>query len=95
MAVLQVGAELLRLTTIFRAGDVLRLAAQHLFEKAPGKPVEGCVLKNETPKKALGDRRQEWRFHCQVPHTETKPHLRNAAVPRRFKRHSFIEAKRQ
>jgi hypothetical protein len=40
-------------------------------------------IKNETPKKALGDRKQEWRFHCQIPHTETKPSLRNAAVPRR------------
>jgi hypothetical protein len=35
-------------------------------------------IKNEIPKKALGDRRQEWRFHCQIPHTETKPHLLSA-----------------
>jgi hypothetical protein len=29
-------------------------------------------IKNETPKKALGDRTQEWRVHCQIPQTETK-----------------------
>ena len=51
-------------------------------------------IKNEAPKKARGDRRQEWRIHCQIPHTETKPYLRNAAVPRRFERHSLIDAQR-
>ena len=47
-------------------------------------PVAGAAnlgdpsIKNETLKKALGDRRQEWRFHCQIPHAETKPHLLSA-----------------
>jgi hypothetical protein len=27
-------------------------------------------IKNETLKKARGDRRQEWRLHCQIPHTD-------------------------
>ena len=50
--------------------------------------------KTRHPKKAIGDRRQEWRFHWQIPLTETKPHPRNAAVPRRFERHSLIDAQR-
>jgi hypothetical protein len=32
----------------------------------------------------------ERRFPRQIPHTETKPHRRNAAVPRRFERHSHV-----
>ena len=37
-------------------------------------------IKNETPKKARGDRRQKWRFHCEISHTETSSYLRNLAV---------------
>ena len=39
-------------------------------------------IKNETPKKAPGDSRQEWCLHCQIPHTENSSYLRNLAVPR-------------
>jgi hypothetical protein len=42
--------------------------------------------KTRHQKKALGDRRQEWRFHCQIPHTETSSYLRTLAVPRGFER---------
>ena len=31
-------------------------------------------------KKAPGDSRQEWRLHCQIPHTENSSYLRNLAV---------------
>jgi hypothetical protein len=47
-------------------------------------------IKNETPKKARGDRRQEWRFHCEISHTETSSYLRNLAVPRGFERPSCV-----
>ena len=47
-------------------------------------------IKNETPKKARGDRRQEWRFHCEISHTETSSYLRNLAVPRGFERPSYV-----
>jgi hypothetical protein len=40
------------------------------------------IIKNETPKKAPGDSRQEWCLHCQIPHTENSSYLRNLAVPR-------------
>ena len=39
--------------------------------------------KNETPKPARGDKEPEWAFLAEIPHTETKPYLRNAAVPLR------------
>jgi hypothetical protein len=29
-----------------------------------------------------GPRRQEWRLHCRIPHTETSSYPRNLAVPR-------------
>jgi hypothetical protein len=35
--------------------------------------------KNETLKKARGDRKQEW-LHCEISHTETSSYLRNLAV---------------
>jgi hypothetical protein len=38
----------------------------------------------------LGDSGPELRFHRQIPDTETKPYPQNAAVPRRFERHSYI-----
>ena len=41
-------------------------------------------IKNETPKKTRGSRRQEWRFHCEISHTETSSYLRNLVVPRGF-----------
>ena len=47
-------------------------------------------IQNETPKKALGDKRPEWHFHCQIPHA--KPNLRNGAWARRFERHSNVNA---
>ena len=46
-------------------------------------------IKNETLKKARG-RRQEWRFHCEISHTETSSYLRNLAVPRGFERPSCV-----
>ena len=46
--------------------------------------------KNETLKKARGDRKQEWRFHCEISHTETSSYLRNLAVPRGFERPSCV-----
>jgi ribosomal protein S19E (S16A) len=42
---------------------------------------------------AFGDRGPEWRFHRKIPHTETWPYLRNAAVPRRFERRSHVGLK--
>src|ERR1700704_4344152 len=57
-----------------RAGD-------HRAQKKAGRRAH---IKNETPKRARGDRRQEWRLHCQIPHTETSSYLRNLAVPRGF-----------
>jgi hypothetical protein len=39
---------------------------------------------------ALGERAPEWRFGRQFPHTETKPHLRNAALSRNCGRHSML-----
>src|SRR6267154_6702555 len=47
-------------------------------------------IKNETPKKVRGDRRQEWRFHCEISHTETSSYLRNLAVSRGFERPSCV-----
>jgi hypothetical protein len=47
-------------------------------------------IQNETPKMALGDKGLERRFRRQIPHTETKPYLRNAAVPRHFERHHML-----
>src|ERR1700704_587962 len=47
-------------------------------------------IKNETPKKARRDRRQEWRLHCQIPHTETESNLRNRAVRAVFERPSNV-----
>ena len=47
-------------------------------------------IKNETLKKARGDRRQEWRFHCEISHTETSSYLRNLAVPRGLERPSCV-----
>ena len=41
-------------------------------------------IKNETPKTARGDREPEWAFLAQIPHTETKPEPRNAALPRQL-----------
>src|SRR5205807_2654266 len=46
--------------------------------------------KTRYQKVALGDRRPERRFHRQIPHTETTPYPRNAAVPRHFERHSHV-----
>jgi hypothetical protein len=48
------------------------------------------LIKNETPKSALGDRGPERRFHRQIPDTETKPYPRNVAVPHGFERRSFV-----
>jgi hypothetical protein len=47
-------------------------------------------IKNETPKKACGDRRQEWRLHGQIPHTETSSYLRNLVVRAVFERPSYV-----
>jgi hypothetical protein len=49
-----------------------------------GVPSLPAHIKNETPKKVRGDRRQEWRLHCRIPHTETSSYLRKLAVPRVF-----------
>ena len=52
-------------------------------------------IKNETPKNGLRRRAWEPRFPRQIPHTETKPHPRNAAVLRRFERHSPVRRRRE
>ena len=39
-------------------------------------------------------RSRNGRSSPKILHTETKPYLRNAAVPRRFERHSLIDAQR-
>jgi hypothetical protein len=44
------------------------------------------LLRPATPKSGLGDRRREGRFRRQIPHAESKPYLRDAAVRRRFER---------
>ena len=41
-------------------------------------------IKNETRKKGPRRQEQEWRLHCQIPHTETSSYLRNLAVRRGF-----------
>src|SRR5262249_16378296 len=54
-----------------------------------GPPHVGPI-RNETPNTALGDRGTESRVRCQIPHTETKPYTRNAAVACRFERGSHV-----
>jgi hypothetical protein len=39
---------------------------------------------------ALGDRGTGRRLRREIPHTETKPYLRNAALPSRFDRHLYV-----
>ena len=39
---------------------------------------------NETPKSGLRDQGPDWRIRSRIRDTETKPYLRNAAVPRPF-----------
>ena len=39
---------------------------------------------------APGDKSRNHTSVAQIPHTETKPYLQNAAVPRRFERSSRI-----
>jgi len=46
-------------------------------------------IKTRHQKVALGDRTPQQRFHRQIPHTETKPYPRNAAVPRRSDNQTF------
>ena len=33
-----------------------------------------------------GDRRQEWRIHCQIPHTETSPYCETSRYRAVYKR---------
>src|SRR5262245_12178332 len=46
--------------------------------------------KTRRQKMALGDKPPEWHFRRHFPHAETKPYLRNAAVPRYFERSQHI-----
>ena len=62
-----------------------RREARHEMRGAPhtaGVPSLPAQIKNETPKKVRGDRRQEWCLHCRIPHTETSSSAKPRGTPR-------------
>src|SRR5262249_53317141 len=74
-----------------RDGRIIRLDPMLLnplitnrTRRALGAVRSAAPHKNQTPKMALGDTGPELRFCRQIPHAETKPYPRNAALPRRF-----------
>jgi hypothetical protein len=73
-----------------RSGSTLRLTDSRIALVLLEIELSQEHIKNEPPKRARGDRRQEWRFHCEISHTETSSYLRNLAVPRGFERPSCV-----
>jgi hypothetical protein len=71
-------------TALIRAVEGSRNVSSWQCAPKPVPQLYQEKIKNETPKKACGDKRQEWRLHCQIPHTETSSYVRNLAVPRGF-----------